>query len=55
MLKNKKINPVGRPKKLTETKQSKTVSIYPTKLKRVEKLHTSLTKYLEACMLRDNI
>lgn len=38
-----------------ELKQQRSVSILPSKLKKVERLYTSLTKYLEACMLRDNI
>lgn len=51
----KTTNPVGRPATNKETKQQKSVSILPSKLKRVEKRHGSLTKYLELKMLEDNI
>lgn len=54
-MKNQKTNPVGRPTTNKETKQQKSVSILPSKLKRIEKRHGSLTKYLEAKILQDNI
>lgn len=50
---NKK-KPVGRPK-VDERKISDTVSILPSKKKRIEKLHGSVTKYLDKCMRNDSI
>lgn len=49
---NKK--PVGRPK-VKERKISGTVSILPSKLKRIERRFESLTKFLEHCILTNNI
>jgi hypothetical protein len=50
-----KPKPIGRPKMKGETKQQKSVSILPSKLKRIEKRFGSLTKYIAAKLLDDNI
>lgn len=49
---NKK--PVGRPK-VKERKVSDTISILPSKKKRIEKLYGSTTKFVEAMILTNNI
>lgn len=49
-----KMNTVKKKTK-KETKQQRSVSILPSKLKRVEKLYGSLTKYVDAKLLSDNI
>lgn len=38
-----------------ETKQQRSVSILPSKLKKVEKRYGSLTKFVEAKLLEENI
>lgn len=46
---------IGRPKKQTEKKVSTTLSILPSTLKKIEKRHKSLTKYIEYCSINNLI
>lgn len=46
---------IGRPKKTGEKKVQQSVSILPSKLKKVEKRFESLTAYVHAKLLQDNI
>jgi hypothetical protein len=50
-----KPKPIGRPKMKGETKQQKSVSILPSKLKRIEKRYGSLTKYIQEKLTQDKI
>jgi hypothetical protein len=50
-----KTKQIGRPPKIGSLKISKTVSIDQKQLKRIEKRFGSLTKYIAAKLLDDNI